>query len=564
MRVHLSGKVMVKNHIPPLVLVADDQPSATLMLQRVFEYEGYQVTSVHDGLSAYDSANTLLPDLILLDVNMPGMSGFEVLRKLRENPATASIPTILITALGEWPDIVQGLTLGADDYVRKPFHPRELLARAESKMRARKLEESLQRRTQDLSALLRASEALNQHLEIDELLDLIVFLLIDLLPGDVAVVYRLNDEGGILASRSAVRAHHENNPPENIWEQLNALDQQQIVAQLLAAYQAVLWPDAERPALDLPGYGIATMLRYTATEAVQGILMVAGQQPYDAYHLQLLEGIATQANLALRNAELYEIQANYALHLKDMVEERTKELQSTQHMLIRSEKLASVGRLAASIAHEINNPLMPIKLNLDGMLEDVNAGVGVDETAIEKTLESVERIRRVVDKLLEFTGKSPTKQQERRQLDVNRILQNVVDLVRKTFEQEGKTVQLDLTDLPLVYGDKDGLEQVFINLALNACEAMSKGGKLHITSALRDNQLVITFADTGSGIPQDIIERIFEPFVSTKEDGSGLGLFVSYGIIQNHKGLIEVSSTVDQGTTFTIILPLADLIAAKA
>jgi two-component system NtrC family sensor kinase len=277
-----------------------------------------------------------------------------------------------------------------------------------------------------------------------------------------------------------------------------------------------------------------------------------------------LEGIGRQANLALRNAELYEIQEKYALHLKDMVDERTRELQSTQRMLIRSEKLASVGRLAASIAHEINNPLMPIKILLDDMLEDIQSGIPADAYAIEKTLESVERIRRVVDKLLEFTGKSPSKQQDSQQLDANRIIQNVSDLVRKTFEQEGKTITTELGEIPLIYGDKDGLEQVFMNMALNACEAMTKGGTLHIISALKDDHIVVTFSDTGCGIPHDIIETIFEPFFSTKDDGNGLGLFVSYGIIQNHQGNIEVTSEVDKGTTFSVSLPLTDKALAQA
>lgn len=554
---------MIKNHNPPLVLVADDQPSATLMLQRVFEYEGYQVTSVHDGIAAFESAHALLPDLILLDINMPGMNGFEVLKKLRETPTTASIPTILITAMGEWPDIVQGLTLGADDYVRKPFHPRELLARAESKMKARKLEETLQRRTQDLEALLRISEALNQHHQINELLELIVFLLIDLLPGDMAAIYKLDEQGKLVAWRSTARANLTEAPDVDIEAIIKQIDHNKLVAQLLQENRPILWPGELTLIPELPN-GIATLMRYSDTGVVNGILLIAGHRTLDDQHLQLLEGIGTQGNLALRNAELYEIQAQHALQLQEKVEERTRELQSTQRMLIRSEKLASVGRLAASIAHEINNPLMPIKIILDDMLEDVRAGMKVDPNAIDKTLESVERIRRVVEKLLEFTGKSPMKHQDAQKLDVNRIIQNVADLVRKTFEQDGKVLTLDLEPLPVIYGDKDGLEQVFLNLALNACEAMEKGGKLHIRSWVENDNEVITFTDNGSGIPADIIDNIFEPFMSTKEDGNGLGLFVSYGTIQNHKGFIEVVSEVNKGTTFTVTLPMTDKAMSKA
>src|SRR5690606_21569615 len=124
---------------------------------------------------------------ILLDVQMPGMNGFEVLRALRENPVTAIIPTIIVTAKARQPsDIAHGLNLGADDFVQKPFDPRELLARSKSKIKARKLEEELHRRTQDLEALLRVGEALNQNLVLREVLTLVPYLTLDLLPGKLA------------------------------------------------------------------------------------------------------------------------------------------------------------------------------------------------------------------------------------------------------------------------------------------------------------------------------------------------------------------------------------------
>src|SRR5687768_17565512 len=125
------------------------------MLQRIFEREGYQVRAVNDGLSALEAAQEIIPDLILLDIRMPGMNGFDVLRLLRESEITAGIPTILLTANAREPaDVALGLNLGADDYMYKPFAPQELVARAQSKMKARQLEDALQRRTQELGALL--------------------------------------------------------------------------------------------------------------------------------------------------------------------------------------------------------------------------------------------------------------------------------------------------------------------------------------------------------------------------------------------------------------------------
>ena len=196
------GEVMAEKHSPPLVLVADDEVHTTLMLERIFEREGYQVTSAHDGVAALDMARQLQPDLLLLDIQMPGMNGFDVLGALRENIATANIPTILITAKARRPaDVAHGLNLGADDYIYKPFDPRELLARAESKMKARQLEENLQRRTQELEALLRVGEELNQSLEVNDLLELILFLTLDLLPGNQAIICCLDDQHRVLSHR---------------------------------------------------------------------------------------------------------------------------------------------------------------------------------------------------------------------------------------------------------------------------------------------------------------------------------------------------------------------------
>lgn len=532
------------------VLVADDIQATTQMLQRVFEFEGYRVTCVHDGLAALEAAQTLMPDLILLDVMMPGLSGFEVLEKLRANPITANIPTIMITAVGEWPSIVQGLSLGADDYVRKPFHPRELLARAESKMRARRIEDTLHRRTQSLEALLRASEALNQVMQIEQLLEIVAYLALDLLRGKLACVYQLTPTG-LIQNYCAVSVS------EDI--HTDSLNHAYIVARVLDNPELSQWNSTDNSLLgeSLP-HGFMIPLRYTDSDTMSGLMVVGGQLELDDEHLQIAQGIARQANLALRNAELFELKANYAADLEQQVEERTRELKSAQQLLIRAEKLSSIGRLAASIAHEINNPLTPIRINLDDMLEDVQMGNNVDAKTIEMTLESVERISRIVSRLLEFTVKRSSDDIDHQLIDIDHIIQAVVALVSKSFEHQKKEIVLKLGHPPMISGSRDGIEQVFLNLLLNASQAMKEGGRVIVQTSYNEGNVVIKVGDNGHGIPQDLIENIFEPFMTTKEDGSGLGLFVSYGIIQNHNGHIEVESYVNKGTLFTVRLPVAD------
>ncbi|MCA0453035.1 MAG: response regulator [Chloroflexi bacterium] len=537
----------------PLVLVADDEPQTTIMLTRIFEREGYRVLSVYDGEAALQAAGEQNPDLILLDVQMPKKNGFETLKELRENPATSAIPTIIVTAKARQPsDIAYGLNLGADDFVQKPFDPRELLARASSKIRAHKLEEALQRRTQELEILLRVGEALNQHVNVAELLGLVPYLTLDLLPGSLSTIYQLDDQYNVIQYQVQNKTF-----PDHI---VNNIDHAQLVHNFLNSSGSIFWNKAELGlGQDFPT-GMAVSLQHGGK--FLGILMLVSNAKsfsYDGNHLRLFEGIGRQAALALRNAQLYEIQIKYSSQLEEMVDAKTAELKSAQEMLIRSEKLASIGELAASIAHEINNPLQPIRINLGDMLEDIQNNIPIDVRAIQITQESVERIRRIVNQLLDFAGKRSNSDFEMELIDVAKIIETVASLNRKFFEKEGMSITLNTpTPLP-VFGNKDQLEQVFMNMVLNAQAAMDRGGKLSISGWVDKEEIFIQFADSGCGIPEEQINKIFDPFFSTKPNGTGLGLFVSYGIIQNHNGIINVDSVINKGTTFTVQLPAENL-----
>jgi signal transduction histidine kinase len=401
-------------------------------------------------------------------------------------------------------------------------------------MKARQLEDSLQRRTQELQALLRVGEELNQSLETNELLDLILFLTLDLLPGDAAFIYQFDEHGQLENKR-----HQSTGSPCVIAEET-------IMTMTGLHATSVIWPPAAPLVEGFVG-GMALPLEYDS--CLLGILILASKDGvFDENHVRLFHGIARQATLALRNA-------NYASHLEEMVAARTEELRSAQQMLIRSEKLASVGHLAASIAHEINNPLQPIRIHLEHMLEDAHDGQPVEHRAIESIQESIERITRIVRQLLEFTGKrSPAT--DVAFFDIKRTLEGVISLNQKLFEQRNLKIVSFIDELPHIYGSKDQLEQVFMNLILNAQAALEPGGTLTISAGTHQDDVFIQFADDGCGIEEDKLTRIFDPFFSTKPNGTGLGLFVSYGIIQNHQGTIEPNSRVGEGTTFTIKLPI--------
>lgn len=529
----------------PLVLVADDEIHTTLMLQHLFEREGFNVERANNGEEAFQLAKQLQPDLILLDILMPRMNGFQVLEHLRKETLTTNIPVIMITANAREPaDVARGLNLGADDYIYKPFAPQELLARSKSKIKARQLEDALTRRTNELQALLQTSDVLNQHLSVSELDVLIPRLLVQLMKADYAAIYRIVDDNitynyildedlSVDASKLYLDANH--------------------IENILFKIEPILWQPNEESLIPIFDSGIAIQLRHS--ESSLGVLLIGRKNiPYDNSDYILFMGIARQAAMALHNATLYELELLHAQTLEERVRQRTAELESAQKLLFRSEKLASIGHLAASIAHEINNPLMPIRTLLDEIIEDFEIqNISYDQRAIEIIRESIERIRGIVSRLLEFARDSSPNMQ---MLDMSILIQNILKLNQRFFELEGVKTEMSLPSLPPVWGSKDQLEQVFMNLALNAKAAMDKGGILKVSAMATQTHIIITFTDTGCGIPQDKLDKIFDPFYSTKPNGTGLGLFVSYGIIEGHHGTIEVSSQLGAGTEFRISLPL--------
>ena len=240
--------------------------------------------------------------------------------------------------------------------------------------------------------------------------------------------------------------------------------------------------------------------------------------------------------------------------LEKRVSERTEELKEMQDSLVRSEKLASLGKMAAGVAHEINNPLTSILINTHLILEKLDNDAGVKEN-LNLIADETTRCSEIVKGLLEFSHQDPP---EKEDADINDILNLSVDIIKNhvTFQniKLNKKLSRDLPQIPI---DSNKIKQVFLNLMLNAAEAMPEGGSLSITSRLSADKkyIEIEFTDTGLGIPEENINKLFDPFFTTKTGGTGLGLAVSYGIIEQHKGKIEVKSRQGQGSTFIIKLP---------
>ncbi len=250
---------------------------------------------------------------------------------------------------------------------------------------------------------------------------------------------------------------------------------------------------------------------------------------------------------------------NYTAKLKEMVDERTKELRESQDQLIQTEKLASMGKLAGYIAHEINNPIGIIFSRAECILLDSKEKGYPDFLMkdIEVIKKHSNRIATIMKGMLTFSRKAPAEYSD---VDIN----NVIDETLLLFEKQFLTHNIKVTKqiachLPDIQGNSTQLQQVFFNLINNALDVMPDGGEITIQSECESDDMVhISVSDTGPGIPQEHLEKMFEPFFTTKKDGkgTGLGLSVTYGIIKEHKGHINVRNREGRGTIFEILLPL--------
>ena len=242
--------------------------------------------------------------------------------------------------------------------------------------------------------------------------------------------------------------------------------------------------------------------------------------------------------------------------LEARVEERSSQLEELQEHLVQTEKLAAVGRLAASVAHEINNPLQAME-NFLGVLWREIRPENPHREYIGLLQESVQRISRIVLQLLEMHRAKPTLDDE---VDLNEVVEKTLVLLKNQLAQHRIRVECRLSPgLPRIKGSGPQLQQVVLNLILNAQDAMTNGGKLQIETGQQNGSVSVFFKDDGSGIEPEIQKQIFEPFFTTKMEGhgTGLGLPVSYGIVKTHGGTIQVESKVGQGSIFQVVLPLS-------
>ncbi len=521
------------------ILVVDDEIGIVNLCRRLLERAGYDVVAYTDPIAALNFLNWERVDLLLVDIRMPTLSGFELISGAREKHPDMAV--LIMTGFGTVETAIQALRQGVDGLLLKPFEAGDELVGAVRQALADNQQKRDAARIQALRPLFDITESLLAETRPDRLLDLIMNAVCGHLRCDHAAYYRLvaeNRQLELLAARGAV-------PPAEV----SALDSGLIGR--TDALSAPLWvsaggageADLQSALVEL---GLSSAMTVpVARQKVHGVLFAGRGKDAPVFRevdLEMFILLSRQAAVAMENAMLYE-------ELREYV----RRVEESQQALVRAEKLATAGRMTASIAHEINNPLQSVQNCIHlAMRREVSEKKRDEFLQLAKS--ELERLMSTVQRMLDFYRPGAV---DRQRVTLHTLLKHVINLMQSQLEERKIRVVTGFSSkLPPILAVKSQLEQVFINLILNAYDAMPDGGELHISARPVREMVEIIFQDTGPGVPLEDRTRIFEPFVSTKKNGTGLGLSVSYGIISAHGGSLDLIAGRGKGACFRILLPV--------
>jgi signal transduction histidine kinase/CheY-like chemotaxis protein len=527
------------------VLVVDDESGIALLCNRILSRAGYDVISETNPRIAVERLQQKRFDLLVVDIRMPEVDGFDVIS--RAQMIQPDIAVLVMTGFGTVETAIRALRQGVDGLLLKPFQKSDELLQA---VRQAMTDNQRKRDTARVSALrplFNVTERLFAETDRDRLLELIVSAICEHLNCSNVAYYQVKEEDvAVVAQRGKVLQVDESKDDANFAAQLIRRvdsDGNPFVINASGPGEA----DAQSLLSSL-GLGTALLIP-VARSNLHSVLFAARdvtstERPFRGADLEMFFVLARQAVVAMENASLYE-------DLRDYV----RKVEDSQQALLRAEKMAAAGRLTASIAHEVNNPLQSVQncLHLAGR-EDLPLEKRREYFALAQT--ELERLMKTMQRMLDFYRPGAAKVEE---VDILELLQHVISLTSQQLGQRQIEVQADLPDaLSKVYAVSSQIQQIFFNLILNSLDAMPDGGKLLIRAREFEHGIEIIFQDTGPGIPEERRNNIFEPFFSTKEGGTGLGLTVSYNIVTAHGGTLDLVNEHEPGACFRLFLPIGD------
>jgi signal transduction histidine kinase/DNA-binding response OmpR family regulator len=537
-----------------ILVIEDSMELRTFLVDDMLPYHGYQVVGAETGQEGLSKLSSEKPALVLLDLELPDMSGMDILTTM-EREGT-DIPVILMTAYGSESIAVEAFRLGVKDYIIKPFTSEEgvgVIERTltETRLRSEKeqLTQSLRQKVQELTILSAVGKSVVSLMDLEELLNRIVEAGVEVTKAEEGFLLLVDPNTKDLYLRAG----------KNLGE-WQARGFRLKVADTLAGEVVKTGKPVRRGGGETgrdfkvkTGYLVKSLLHVPLIlrERVIGVLSVDNQvsdREFTADDEYLLSALADYAAVSIENATLYN-------ELRKSIDE----LKRSQQELIQSSKLAAVGTLAAGVAHEFNNLLAAISGHAQlGLASEDTRDI---KESLKVVVDSVDRAKRITANLLTFASRQEPRMT---MADVVEAVQNPLQLMERELEKSNIRLVRKFSKVRPTLCDSGQISQVCLNLLTNARDAMLPGGGILTVEVKEEgDDILIVFSDTGCGIPDQVMDKLFEPFVTTKGPlgggqtaGTGLGLSVSYGIVKNHGGAIEVDTQTGKGSTFTVRLPI--------
>jgi len=540
------------------IMIIEDHAMSRQVLTTMFSSLGHRVLEATDGTAALNLVKDSNPDIIISDILLPTIDGIEFARQLRSLPGKECTPIIFYTATCRLPgELSLGQKLGTCTVIPKPSEPQHILDTV-NKYLAKGTD---QQNKAVVNKSAESSGSLRDGLQLATLADL-SFSLISQRNPEQLLNCASRAAGDFLGCNSLLTICLDNGGQRYYWGDKD--NSHSVPAEVGEQVMSRLEPVSWGPMADSRGYGLA--VPFTTSGCAYGWHCIWDEErffPFSEKDRELLMTLSAYSALAYENILLIEAQHKKEEHLEGLVKEGTAKLKETKTELLNTQKLESLGVLAGGIAHDFNNALTVIAGHIQV------AKILSDDDDLIRTLDLAEDAcfgaQELARKLLTFAkGGEPMK----KATALEPLLRDTVQFI---LEETDTCVQFDIApDLAAADIDSGQIKQVITNLVLNAQQAMPSGGVIFIsaenivigpdsTLPLQPGAYVcFSVRDTGVGIPEDILQNIFDPYFTTKTFGSGLGLATAFSIVNNHGGVIDVESKEAVGTAFHVYLPASE------